>query len=132
MANNVTQFRKKAKQDLRLNIDGLKIIGSLQKDLAAIDQIDEELANAVQDFERDVLDDEGNVLRTEFYRSTTLDKETIAVYHTRLSGRKMAIDSKLRMLNKVLPDLKAVEKSKDIHDKAAMALAAFAAAASEE
>ena len=129
---NVTQFRKKAKQDLRLNIDGLRIIGSLQKDLEAIDKIDEELSSAVQDFEREVLDDEGNVLRTEFYRSTTLDKETIAVYHTRLSGRKMAIDSKLRMLNKVLPDLKAVEKSTDIHDKAAMALAAFAAAASEE
>ncbi len=129
---SVTQFRKEAKKDLRTNIDGLEILSNLKKNLDALTQIDEELENAIHDFERDVMDDEGNIIRTEVYRSTTLDRETIAVYHARQAGRKMQIDAQLRILNKVLPDLKAVEKTKDINDKAAMALAAFAAAASEE
>ena len=44
----------------------------------------------------------------------------------------MMIDAALKMLNKVLPDLRAVETGKDLGDKAAMALAAFAEAAAEE
>jgi hypothetical protein len=133
MANNsVTKFRQKAKKDLRADIDGTRLIADLQHNLKALSKIDEELEQAIQEFERDVLDNDGNLIRTERYKSTLLDKETIAVYHTRQAGRKMQIDTTLRLLNKVLPDLKAVEKTKDLNNRSEQALLAFAKAASSE
>lgn len=130
MGSNVTKFKRKH-PDLRTKINGVELLSKINDNFRALEKIDDELEAAIQDFEREVLDENGEVIRTEHYRSTVLDKETIAVYHTRQAGRKMQIDACLRMLNKVLPDLRAVEKTKDVHDKAAMALAAFAKAAEQ-
>ena len=129
---SVTKFKQQARKDLRQSINGNTLIADLQANLKALSQIDKELQDTISSFERDVFNEEGEVIGTERYQSTTLDKETIAVYHTRMNGRKMQIDTTLRLLNKVLPDLKAVEKSKDLNNKAEMALAAFAAAASKD
>ena len=133
MATNIAKFKQQRAKELRTNINGLELLGEINKNFRALDQIDEELADAVQDFERNVLDeDTGEIIRIETYKSTTLDKETIAVYHTRQAGRKMQIDAQMRLLNKVLPDLKAVENTSNLNDKAAQALKAFAAAAAED
>ena len=129
---SVIPFKHKRATNPRDRIDVVGLLGQLNQNLEALNKIDEEMEACIQDFERDVLDEDGNVLRTEFYRSTTLDKETIAVYHTRQNGRKIQIDTIMKMQNKALPDLRAVEQSSDLTDKATAALTAFAAAASEE
>lgn len=116
-------------QDLRTHLNGAALLGQLQKHLDAFSIIDKELEDSIQDFTRDILDEDGKVIRQESYRSTVLDKETIAVYHTRQSGRKVQIDTVLKMLNKVMPDLKAIETTDDIGNIADRALLAFAEAA---
>jgi len=118
--------------DTRDHVDGAALLGELTKELNALETIDQELENSIQDLEREIYDSEGNVLRTEHYRSTLLDRETIAVYHTRQSGRKTKIDTLLKMLNKVLPDLKAIENTDDTGGAAERALLAFKKAASGE
>jgi hypothetical protein len=128
---NVIRTDKFNKLDLRTSIDGLGLLSQLQKHLRALDNIDEELQNSIQDFSRDILDAGGEILRTEQYRSTVLDKETIAVYHTRQAGRKVQIDTVLRLLNKIMPDLKALEQTGDIGSIADRALLAFAEAAKQ-
>ena len=126
----VRPFQKSRKQtDLRTHLNGAALLGELQRHLTAFETIDRELKNSIQDFSRDILDSAGKIIRTEKYRSTVLDKETIAVYHTRQAGRKVQIDTVLKMLNKVMPDLKAVETTDDIGNLADRALLAFAEAA---
>ncbi len=126
----VTPFAKTKKQDdIRTHLNGAALLGQLEKHLEAFTTIDKELEDSIQDFERDILKPDGTVLRTEHYKSTILDKETIAVYHTRQSGRKVQIDTILKMLNKVMPDLKAIETTDDIGNLADRALLAFAEAA---
>jgi len=126
----ITPFKRNKKPtDLRTHLNGAALLGQLQKHLTALETIDTELSNSIQDFSREILDPEGKVLRTETYRSTVLDKETIAVYHTRQAGRKVQIDTTLKMLNKVMPDLKAIETTDDIGNVADRALLAFAEAA---
>jgi hypothetical protein len=120
---------RKQKTDLRDTINGAGLLGQLQVHLNALEALDGELEDSVQDFERNIMGEDGEVLRVEKYRSTVLDKETIAVYHTRQAGRKVQIDTILKMLNKVMPDLKAIENTDDIGDVAARALVAFAEAA---
>jgi len=117
------------KTDLRDNLHGPHLLGQLQVHLNALTTLDKELEASVQDFTREILGPDGESIRTESYRSTVLDKETIAVYHTRQAGRKVQIDTVLKMLNKVMPDLKAIENTDDIGDVAARALLAFAEAA---
>ena len=133
-SNLIVPFNRKppkSKRDLRAHLDGTALLGKLNDNLRALDKIDEQLAESIQDFEREVMDNEGNVVRTETYTSTTLDKETIAVFHTRQAGHKMQIDTVLKMLNKVMPDLKALEVTDNIKDASTKALEAFATAASE-
>jgi len=120
------------KTDLRTHLDGPNLLGQLQQHLEAFTTIDKELEDSIQDFEREILDGEGNVLRTEHYKSTILDKETIAVYHTRQAGRKTQIDTVLKLLNKVMPDLRAIETTGDIGSVADRALLAFAEAAGKD
>jgi len=133
MKNVVTPFKRNTKvKDLRTHLNGPALLGTLNSHLNAIGKIEKELEDSIQDFEREILDAEGNHLRTETYRSTILDKETIAVYHTRMHARKLQIDTSLKMLNKVMPDLKAIENTEDIANAAERALAAFAAAAAED
>ncbi len=122
--------RNKSKSvDLRTYIDGTELLGQLQKHLQALENMDVELSDSIKQFQREILDNKGEVIRTEEYTSTTLDKETIAVFHTRQAGRKTQIDTILKMLNKVMPDLKAIEHADDIGNIADRALAAFAKAA---
>ena len=123
--------RGKKQSDLRTHINGAVLLGELQKHLSALSSIDTELADSIQDFSRDVLGNDGEVIRVEHYRSTILDKETIAVYHTRQAGRKVQIDTVLKMLNKVMPDLKAIENVDDLGSLADRALLAFAEAAKQ-
>lgn len=130
--SKVARFTGKKTKDLRTQLSGVEILGNINQNLRALDKIDEELDNAVQDFDREVLDENGEVIRTETYRSTILDKETIAVYHTRQAGYKMKIDTSLKLLNKVLPDLRAIDQTGDIGNAADKAIKAFALAASEE
>ncbi len=126
----VTPFKRGQKRnDLRTNLNGHALLGTLQTHLTALEAIDKELENSIQDFERNILNEAGDVIRVEMYRSTILDKETIGVYHTRINARKIQIDTALKMLNKVLPDLKAIENLDDIATAAERALKAFAAAA---
>jgi len=129
----VTPFKRtKKKQPLRDHLVGPALLGQLQKHLSDLETIDKELEDSVQQFEREILDNEGILLRTEHYTSTTLDKETIAVYHTRQAGRKTQIDTILKMLNKVMPDLKAIENTDDLSSAADRALLAFAEAARQQ
>ncbi len=121
----------KQHDDIRTHLNGAALLGQLEKHLQAFTTIDKELEDSIQDFSRDILDTNGELIRTETYRSTVLDKETIAVYHTRQSGRKVQIDTILKMLNKVMPDLKAIETTDDIGNLADRALLAFAEAAKE-
>ena len=133
MPSSVVPFqRKKQTPSLRKQVNGIELLAELNKNFKALTDIDAELANSIQEFEKSTIDTETGEVITSFYKSTILDKETIAVYHTRQAGRKMQIDAIMKMLNKVLPDLRAIETSKDVGDKAAMALAAFAQAAAEE
>ena len=133
MPSSVVPFqRKKQTPSLRKQVNGIELLAELNKNFKALTDIDAELANSIQEFEKNTIDTETGEVTTSFYKSTILDKETIAVYHTRQAGRKMQIDAIMKMLNKVLPDLRAIETSKDVGDKAAMALAAFAQAAAEE
>jgi len=134
MNNVVTPFKrsKSKKIDLREHLNGPGILGSLGTHIQAIEALEKELEKSIQDFERDICSPDGTVIRTETYRSTVLDKETIAVYHTRMNARKLQIDTALKMLNKVMPDLKAIENTDDIQDAARRALTAFAAAAAQE
>lgn len=118
--------------DLRTHLNGPNLLGQLQMHLDSLSSIDKELEASIQDFERNILDEDGKTIRTEKYRSTVLDKETIAVYHTRQAGRKTQIDTVLKMLNKVMPDLRAIETTDDIGDVASRAMKAFAAAAAQE
>ncbi len=128
----VTPFkRNRKKQELRSHLNGAALLGHLQKHLTALEAIDVELANSVQDFTREILDEKGKTIRVEKYTSTTLDKETIAVFHTRQAGRKVQIDTILKMLNKVMPDLKAIENTTDLGNLADRALLAFAEAAKQ-
>ena len=119
---------RQKKTDLRDNLHGPHLLGQLQKHLNALTTLDKELETSIQDFERNITEN-GEFVRIEKYRSTVLDKETIAVYHTRQAGRKVQIDTILKMLNKVMPDLRAIETSDDIGNIADRALLAFAEAA---
>jgi len=131
--NVVIPFQRNKKvSDLRTHLNGPALLGSLSSHLKAIGAIEKELESSIQDFDREILDKDGEVIRTETYRSTILDKETIAVYHTRMNARKLQIDTTLKMLNKVMPDLKAIENTEDIANAAERALSAFAQAAAEE
>ena len=121
----------KKQSDIRTHLNGAALLGALQTHLTALSDIDVELENSIQDFSRDILGPDGKVIRTENYRSTILDKETIAVYHTRQAGRKVQIDTVLKMLNKVMPDLKAIENVDDLGSIADRALLAFAKAAKQ-
>lgn len=124
--------RGKKKAALRTHLNGAALLGQLQKHLTDLESIDHELASSVQEFSRDIMGPDGDILRTEQYTSTSLDKETIAVYHTRQAGRKVQIDTILKMLNKVMPDLKAIENTDDLASTADRALLAFAEAAKQQ
>ena len=129
----ITPFsRGKQTKDLRTHLDGPSLLGRLDTHLRALDKLDEELENSIQEFTRDVFNAEGEVIAEEQYTSTSLDKETIGVYHTRMNARKIQIDTALKMLNKVLPDLKAIETLDDIATASDRALKAFAEAARRE
>ena len=58
MATNIAKFKQQRAKELRTNINGLELLGEINKNFRALDQIDEELADAVQDFERNVLDED--------------------------------------------------------------------------
>ncbi len=124
--------RGKAVADLRTHLDGPMIMGNISKSLNEIENIEAELEDSIKQFEREDVNKETGEVTTVQYTSTTLDKETIAVYHTRLNARKMQIDTNMKMLNKIIPDLKAVETNDDIANAAERALRAFARSASEE
>ena len=119
--------------DLREHVDGARLLGELNKELNALERIDKELEDSIVESERQIIDEgTGELLRTEIHRSTILDKETIAVYHTRQAGRKTKIDTLLKMLNKTLPDLKAVENTNDVGGATEKALLAFKNAAQKQ
>jgi hypothetical protein len=126
----VTPFKRNKKvRDLRSHLDGPSILGKIDQHLRALDKLESELEDSVKDFERNVHDENGEVIRVETYRSTVLDKETLGVYHIRMNARKLQIDTALKLLNKVMPDLKAIETTDDIVNAGQRALKAFAAAA---
>ena len=129
----ITPFQRNKKvTDLRTHLNGPILLGKLGSHLKALEEIDTELEGSIKQFSRETVDQETGEVMTELYTSTTMDKETIAVYHTRMNARKMQIDTTLKMLNKVMPDLKAVEVMDDMANAADRALKAFALAASEE
>ena len=75
----VKPFQRNSKQtDIRTHLNGAALLGQLEKHLEAFTQIDKELNDSIQDFEREILDQDGKVIRTDHYRSTILDKETIS------------------------------------------------------
>ena len=119
----------KAKTDLRTHLDGANLLSQLQVHLNSLEAMDVELSDSIKQFQREILNEKGEVIRTEEYTSTTLDKETIAVFHTRQAGRKTQIDTIIKMLHKIMPDLKAIETTDDIGNIADRALQAFAKAA---
>jgi len=127
----ITPFKRNKKvTDLRTHLNGPVLLGKLGTHLEAIEAIEKELENSVKQFTREEINSAtGEVTQIE-YTSTTLDKETIAVYHTRMNARKLQIDTCLKMLNKVMPDLKAIENTDDIANAAERALSAFAQASS--
>ena len=124
--------RNKQVRDLRTHLNGPALLGKLQTHLEALTAIDAEMEASIQDFTREIINSETGEVTQEIYRSTILDKETIGVYHTRINARKIQIDTALKMLNKVLPDLKAIENLDDIANASDRALKAFARAAAEE
>ncbi len=131
-SNVITPFQRNKKViDLRTHLNGPVLLGRLGTHLDAIEQIEKELESSVKLMHREEINSEtAEVTRIE-YTSTTLDKETIAVYHTRINARKLQIDTTLKMLNKVMPDLKAIENTDDIANAAERALAAFAQASAD-
>lgn len=130
--NVITPFKRNKKVlDLRTHLNGPVLLGKLGAHLEAIEKIETELEDSVKTMTREQINsDTGEVTQIE-YTSTTLDKETIAVYHTRMNARKLQIDTCLKMLNKVMPDLKAIENTSDIANAAERALAAFAEASAD-
>jgi hypothetical protein len=129
----IIPFKKnKAVADLRTHLDGPVLLGKLATHLQAIEDIEKELEDSVHDQVYESIDPETGEVNQVAYSSTKLDKETIAVYHTRMNARKLQIDTTLKMLNKVMPDLKAIETTDDIANATERALRAFATAASEE
>ena len=133
MTTVIVPFKKgKQSHDLRTHLNGPVLLGKLQTHLTAIEKIEQELENSIKDFTRSQIDQATGESTEVTYTSTTLDKETIAVFHTRINARKLQIDTTLKMLNKVMPDLKAIETTDDIANATERALRAFAAAASEE
>ncbi len=130
--NVITPFRQNKKViDLRTHLNGPVLLGRLGTHLDAIDKIEKELEDSVKSMTRNEVDLETKEVTVIEYTSTTLDKETIAVYHTRINARKLQIDTTLKMLNKCLPDLKAIENTDDIANAAERALAAFAQASAD-
>ena len=128
--SSVIPFQKDRKSiELRQNIEGHILLGKINDHINALEAIEQEMCDSVQDFERNVTDEATGEVTTYYYKSTTLDKETIAVFHTRISARKVAIDTTLKMINKVMPDLKAVEVIDDMANAAERAMKAFAEAA---
>lgn len=132
--SNITRFKQRSRTpDLRHNVDGLELLGRLNQNLEELSNIDKELSDSIQEFEKPIYDPDGNPTgEVTYYKSTILDKETIAVYHSRQYGRKMQIDTLLKMLNKVLPDLRSIDLTNDQGSATQRALAAFAAAAAKE
>jgi hypothetical protein len=131
--NVITPFKRDKKvTDLRTHLNGPNLLGKLGSHLKALEEIDQELEGSIKQFSRETVDQETGEVTTEIYTSTIMDKETIAVYHTRMNARKMQIDTTLKMLNKVMPDLKAIEVLDDTANAADRAFKAFARAASEE
>jgi len=130
--NVITPFQRNKKvTDLRAHLNGPVLLGKLAGHLDAIEKIEQELEDSVKLMTRNAIDGETGESTTIEYTSTTLDKETIAVYHTRMNARKLQIDTTLKMLNKVMPDLKAIENTDDIANAAERALKAFAAASAD-
>ena len=131
--NIIIPFQKgKIKQDLRKHLDGPKLLGRLGTALAGLDKIDAELSDSIRVHTQYEHDDNGEICGEKEYTSTVFDKETIAVFHARQAGYKMQIDTVLRMLNKVMPDLRAVEVTDNLKDAKTAALEAFAIAARGE
>ena len=129
----IVPFKKgTAVSDLRTHLDGPSILGKLGKHLSDIDSIEKELEDSIKDHSREDVNEETGEITVVEWRSTVLDRETIAVYHTRINARKLQIDTTLKMLNKVMPYLKAIETTDDIANSTERALRAFARAASEE
>ncbi len=124
--------RGKQIADLRTHLDGPAILGKLGKHLNDIDAIEKELEDSIKPMSREYTDQTTGKQVVIEYTSTVLDKETIAVFHTRINARKLQIDTTLKMLNKILPDLKAIETTDDIANAVDRALRAFATAAAEE
>ena len=128
----ITPFQRNKKvTDLRTHLNGPVLLGKLGSHLDAIERIELELEDSVKLMTRTEIDHSTGEERIIEYTSTTMDKETIAIYHTRMNARKLQIDTTLRMLNKVMPDLKAIENTDDVQNAAERALAAFAAASSD-
>ena len=128
----ITPFKRNKKvTDLRTHLNGPVLLGKVGSHLEALDQIEKELEDSIKQMSRQEVDQETGEITTITYTSTTLDKETIAVYHTRMNARKLQIDTTLKMLNKVMPDLKAIENTDDIANAAERALKAFANASSD-
>jgi hypothetical protein len=128
----IIPFKKnKAVKDLRTHLDGPGLLGNLVKHLDAIGKIEVELEQSIKEHSREEIDESTGEVSLITWTSTTLDKETIAVYHTRINARKLQLDVGLKMLNKVMPDLKAVETLDDIANASERALKHFAAAAAE-
>jgi len=128
----ITPFkRNKRVTDLRTHLNGPVLLGKLGSHLEAIEKIESELEDSVKQMSREEINSQTGEVTTIEYTSTTMDKETIAVYHTRMSARKLQIDTCLKMLNKVMPDLKAIENTDDIANAAERALQAFASASAD-
>lgn len=128
----IIPFQKnKKKRDLRLHLNGPVLLGNLSKHLDAIGKIEKELEDSIVEHITESIDPETGEVTQTSYTSTKLDKETIAVYHTRINARKLQLDVGLKMLNKVMPDLKAVETLDDIANASERALRHFAMAAAE-
>ena len=123
--------RNKSVQDLRTHLNGPAILSKLLTHLNAIDKIEKELEDSIKNHTRESIDPDTKEITIIEYTSTTLDKETIAVQHTRINARKLQIDTALKMLNKVMPDLKAIETLDDIANASDRALKAFARASTE-
>lgn len=131
--NVITPFKRNSKvTDLRAHLNGPVLLGKLSTHLRAIDNIEKELEDSIKQHSRQEIDANTGESVTIEYTSTTLDKTTVAVYHTRINARKLQIDTLMKMLNKVMPDLKAIETMDDVANATERALRAFAQAASEE
>lgn len=124
-----SRSQRKELPELREQVDGAELLIALTKELESFDKIDSALEDSIQTQEREIYNEEGELVRTEQYTTTLLDKETIAVYHTMQNGRKIKMDTLLKLLNKILPDLKAVDDTNDLGGASERALLAFKKAA---